>query len=1021
MKTRGVHLGNKLRPQSSHPQGSFPLYNQQLATQSKHQPGIEEITPMGVSDIKRSSFLSEFISSPQTLLNSTALLPEDSPIEIPHGDLQPQTIHLDLRTNTIKIMPPVLLQSSSGFQKMKISDYENLGAPANSGREYEAALSPILLKGLAEGQPRPQHQPFLSDVFGAGISIFSLCVKRDFRDYYDYTGGRIHWDLIKNDFKMMRKMGYSRDLVAFLQGCLEKREEKRLTLRDLALFFEQAELSFSDFKSIHQENESFNMELRPANSKVRNRAELVHQTNTNRLKSDHSQMMLAPPKNSTNPNTNRSYSALRSSVSVPHNRNQAKAGKSHHVDLNRSKQHQRKDFTEIPPQGKENALKGLESLRRRLNAKKKKNIEEAKVAAKSYRQKVFQIPKKQRGGTDKPNILPRHFRMDYLEKSHKTKMRRKNSTLSLSKAQKWLVNQSNEDRQPAGKEFSSKNAFNEKKLKSLKNYKSGCKKEDQSSLVNNRPQDRQGRLLASTKPNFPPKTPKNVSKAHAKNRSVSSILSTSKLNIDSKNTEMDAVSRFMKDWMTKNGTKNLDPTEKIRQALRVKFTKIDHKQSSPATKNVHESPQTNKANPEKVRRLNFSSKGPGQGEAEIATNQFQKHFMGRSLAKPTANPEAIDKNVKNGSILKQSVSLFKRNVSSRDREKDQLNGLSETRMARFASNRQVGVGTKLKPGSSLNNGASHSFRAIAGSKNKNSNKTPPSGVLGQTMAMERQESQKKRSESSSKPKTPNLIQTKRNFTLVRNYSAKQLNSQTFHKRREKHDRQKMAIGRSITIKGSRRSASIPANLKANKIKEKVNKVNHHKLQNEVRMKNMASAKPPQKQQQPQNRMNSSRKKQGERNLGPLSSWQNPKPNTGRPQSDAKTTPNLKKIPTFQRKYSIQMGLKSTKTKNYHKPAHSNPLAMTLFSKRDKHYKIQNQQASPMGKTATLGGKSKSMLRLERAFLDPEKKKKTSSSKLNLKLHKGGERVGGDASSLGLGQQKVSGIQLARRINFQNFR
>lgn len=154
-------------------------------------------------------------------------------IEVPHGDIQPKTIHFS-NSGEIKLLPPQLINSSTGYAKMLrtggVFEISKKSKNSEDPKMYKACLSPLLLQALKKGETTPRHDLFSSDVWSLGISILSCCNLRNFKEYYDYDGGIVNYALIQKDYLKMLKSGFSEELVNCLEKCLQETETRRAKL-----------------------------------------------------------------------------------------------------------------------------------------------------------------------------------------------------------------------------------------------------------------------------------------------------------------------------------------------------------------------------------------------------------------------------------------------------------------------------------------------------------------------------------------------------------------------------------------------------------------------------------------------------------------------------------------------------------------------------------------------------------------------------------------------------------------------
>lgn len=142
-------------------------------------------------------------------------------MKMPHGDIQPKTVHLTKDGRVHLHNHHFLSAGHSGYYKM-------ITTPG-----YKAALSPNLLRQLKYKKVKPDHDPIASDLWSIGITILCACTNNEFDRYYDWGNLIVRYDKIKHDFDRMKKIGYKDELIDLLSEILEETEPRRIKFDDV--------------------------------------------------------------------------------------------------------------------------------------------------------------------------------------------------------------------------------------------------------------------------------------------------------------------------------------------------------------------------------------------------------------------------------------------------------------------------------------------------------------------------------------------------------------------------------------------------------------------------------------------------------------------------------------------------------------------------------------------------------------------------------------------------------------------
>merc|ERR1712151_1398926 len=79
-----------------------------------------------------------------------------------------------------------------------------------------------------------------------------VCSYMNYDTFYDYKNYQVRYDLIKQNFDYLRKLGYSEQLVKVIQSCLSETEDKRTTLEELEDFLNPMDEENGSYDEISQ-------------------------------------------------------------------------------------------------------------------------------------------------------------------------------------------------------------------------------------------------------------------------------------------------------------------------------------------------------------------------------------------------------------------------------------------------------------------------------------------------------------------------------------------------------------------------------------------------------------------------------------------------------------------------------------------------------------------------------------------------------------------------------------------------
>lgn len=141
-----------------------------------------------------------------------------------HGDIQPKTCHIDPE-GFIKLIDGSLINPyNTAYQKMLYD------------REYTAAISPQLLEELHKRKASPKSHRIKDEVWSIGMTTLCAALNKNIDDYYDWNAMKVNMQKIHDDYEMLREIGYSEQMIATINGCLELAEDRRSTLNEIIEF-----------------------------------------------------------------------------------------------------------------------------------------------------------------------------------------------------------------------------------------------------------------------------------------------------------------------------------------------------------------------------------------------------------------------------------------------------------------------------------------------------------------------------------------------------------------------------------------------------------------------------------------------------------------------------------------------------------------------------------------------------------------------------------------------------------------
>lgn len=146
---------------------------------------------------------------------------------MPHGDIQPRTVHITRGGNIKLLNNNFLMNNQPGYSKMILSS-----------SKYKSTLSPLLMASMVPKKQSPVHDLLLSDIWSIGMTVMCACTNESFENFYDFGNCSIRYDLVKRNFERMVKIGYSEQLIQMLSEMLEETEFMRLKLHQIEEFLE---------------------------------------------------------------------------------------------------------------------------------------------------------------------------------------------------------------------------------------------------------------------------------------------------------------------------------------------------------------------------------------------------------------------------------------------------------------------------------------------------------------------------------------------------------------------------------------------------------------------------------------------------------------------------------------------------------------------------------------------------------------------------------------------------------------
>ena len=138
---------------------------------------------------------------------------------MPHGDLQPRTVHIS-RSGEVRLANNYfLVQKQTGYSKM-----------IHSNMKYKSPISPELLAHLKPKRQVPNYNKLANDIWAFGMTVMCACTNEDYNKFYDWQKCRLRFDLLIKNLQRMEDIGYSEELIQLVNEMLEENEVKRLKL-----------------------------------------------------------------------------------------------------------------------------------------------------------------------------------------------------------------------------------------------------------------------------------------------------------------------------------------------------------------------------------------------------------------------------------------------------------------------------------------------------------------------------------------------------------------------------------------------------------------------------------------------------------------------------------------------------------------------------------------------------------------------------------------------------------------------
>lgn len=115
-------------------------------------------------------------------------------------------------------------QKESGYKRM-VGNYT-----------LQSPISPQLMKPYVTRAFAPKYDEGKNDVWGFGVTMICAATISNFREFYDFTYGNIHFDKLNEKLDLMHRIGYSEYIIKCVTNMLNQNEEYRPSMKDLANF-----------------------------------------------------------------------------------------------------------------------------------------------------------------------------------------------------------------------------------------------------------------------------------------------------------------------------------------------------------------------------------------------------------------------------------------------------------------------------------------------------------------------------------------------------------------------------------------------------------------------------------------------------------------------------------------------------------------------------------------------------------------------------------------------------------------
>lgn len=148
-----------------------------------------------------------------------------------HGDIQPRTVHMTSDGEVVLLNNMLVSGRKRNYEKIILKD----------PKDYIGTLSPTLLKAVPSALLKTNDDLIASDVWSIGMTTMVVACNLDFRIFHDMENHRIRYDLIKQNYDIMRRIGYSENLVSVINQCLEETEPRRAKLHEIKEILDQVQ------------------------------------------------------------------------------------------------------------------------------------------------------------------------------------------------------------------------------------------------------------------------------------------------------------------------------------------------------------------------------------------------------------------------------------------------------------------------------------------------------------------------------------------------------------------------------------------------------------------------------------------------------------------------------------------------------------------------------------------------------------------------------------------------------------